>query len=225
MRKELNKSRYALAAILTAIIFIAGFSVGLVIEKARLVSSEKSGLEQRLALSSLQVQQLFLDTYNINSCEPTQALLKSNMDDLDRSMKSLIKYNKESMVDKEDFELNLRNYFITELQYFLVSERIKNICDQKTVNVLYLYAENEESDLQGYVLDFLKKKFGEQVLIFSFNVNFEKEPMIKMLADNYAVTKFPAVIINGKVLEGFTPEEDLAEEICESINNMSPYCL
>jgi hypothetical protein len=224
MRQELNKSRYVLAAILTLIIFAAGFSIGLVIEKARLISSDRSIMEQKLGLSSLQAQQLFLDTYSISSCGSIQKLLKSNMDDLDRSMKSLVKYNKKSIIDRDDFELNLRNYFITELQYFLISEKIKTTCSLNTANILYMYTETEESDMQGYVLDFLKKKFGDQVLIFSFNANFEKEPLIGMLAENYALTQFPAVIINGKTFEGFTSEETLASEVCASINNMSPYC-
>ena len=225
MRKELNKSRYILAAILTLIILASGIGIGLVIEKARLLASERSNVMQDIALNSLQVQQLYLDAYNINSCESIQKLLESNMNDLDLSMKRLVKYSKSAVINKEDFELNLRDYFITELQYFLISEKMKSKCKMDSVNVLYFYIQTEESDRQGYVLDFIKKKFGDQVMIFSFNANFESEPMIEMLTKAHDLEEFPAIAINSKTFEGYTPEEGVERAVCEALNNKSPYCL
>ncbi len=225
MRKELNKSRYILAAVLTLIILASGIGIGLVIEKARLLASERSNVMQDIALNSLQVQQLYLDTYNINSCESIQKLLESNMNDLDLSMKRLVKYSKSAVMNREDFELNLRDYFVTELQYFLISEKMKSKCKMDSVNVLYFYTQTEESDRQGYVLDFIKKKFGDQVMIFSFNANFEGEPMIEMLTKAHGLEDFPATAIDGKTFEGYTPEEEVEKAVCETLNNKSPYCL
>ncbi|MFH0752501.1 MAG: hypothetical protein V1914_02780 [archaeon] len=207
------------------VVFVAGLSIGLVIEKARLISSEQNNLEQKLELSSLQVQQLFLDTHSINDCDSIQNVIESNMDGLDQSMKRLIKYKKSAMINGGDFDLNLRNYFITELQYLLISEKIEKLCDTTTVNILYFYSRLEESDVQGYVLDFIKKKFGSQVRIFSFNAEFKQEPMIGLLIETYDLKQFPALIIDTKTFEGYTSEEEIAKEICDNINNMSPYCL
>ncbi len=225
MRKELNKSRYILAAILTIIIFASGIGIGLVMEKARMVSAEQSVLTQKLALSSLQVQQLYFDTYNISSCESINKLLESNLDDLDMSMKDVRAYNKKAVIDQENFELNLRNYFVTELQYFLISEKMKQTCDTNSAGVLYFYTETEESDRQGYVLDFIKKKFEDKVLIYSFNANFDQEPMINMLTESYGLKSFPSVVINGKTFEGYTTEEEISKQVCGIIKNQSPYCL
>lgn len=225
MRKELNKSRYVLAAILTLMIFASGIGLGLVIEKARLLASERSNTMQSMALNSLQVQQLYLDTYNINSCESIHKLLESNMNDLDISMKRLVKYGKRSVMNKEDFDINLREYFITELQYFLISEKMKGKCEANSVNILYFYTQTTESDKQGYVLDFVKKKFGDQVMTFSFNANFESEPMIGMLTKAHDLKEFPAIAINGKTFEGYTPEDEIEKTICKTLNNKSPYCL
>jgi len=90
---------------------------------------------------------------------------------------------------------------------------------KRYVKIIYFYDEGA-SDTQGQILDYLKKVFGSEVLVFSFNSDFSQEPMINILLTSYKIEKFPAVVVEDQVFQGHTSVEVLMKTICKEINSI-----
>lgn len=215
MERKLSIQKYIVAAVITFIIFGIGLSSGLLIERGRLKYVQEMNTEQKIDYSSLQLQFLYLDNLQDNkSCPAVYQIFNANLNILDRTRKRLEDYNQKSSMDKENFNLLQREYFIAEMRYWLLSQKVREICNEDLVTVLYFYSDSSESDTQGFILDYLKRKLKEKLLIFSFNSQFEEEPIIPILLTRHNITKFPALVVENETFQGIVPESELTKIVC-----------
>jgi len=223
MKRKVSLKKYLSALIITILIFSLGSIFGIYLEGERFSYSEAINLEQKIELSSLQMQQLFISTLNPDlKCDGLTKLFESSLSHLDNSMNNMIDFQKKASFDQEKFNLNLREYYLTEIRYLLLSKQIKEKCPSESVEIIYFYSDNK-LNVQGFILDSIKKEFGRNVLIFSFNSDFKQEPMIEVLLTSYNVSQFPAVIIGKTKFEGDTVKSELINEICNHLTN-HPKC-
>ncbi|MFH1455773.1 MAG: hypothetical protein ABIF40_02380 [archaeon] len=222
MARKISVKLYLIAAILTIFIFLMGTFLGLVLEKERLQATENINAEQRIQLTSLQLQRLYLDVSDPN-CDALNEILRSNTNQLNDATLKLIEYSKRSIIDLNNFDLTLREFFLTEIQYILLSKEIQKVCPSDTVEVLYFY-RSDEDETQGFILDYLKILFGDRLMVFSFNADFDQEPMINVLLTSYGVSDFPVVIVEDQVFEGYTSKDELIETICLEFNELPEEC-
>ncbi|MFH1971855.1 MAG: hypothetical protein ABIJ18_00070 [archaeon] len=221
--RKISWKLYVFSLVVTIMIFVFGLSIGLVIEKERLQAVEEINLEQSIQMKSLQLQQFYLESGSVN-CEAMNELFDVNMQGLFDSMNRVIEYNKKALIDSSLFEYQLRDYFLTEIQFLLFSDELDKQCGMDSVTVIYFYDENEQ-DVQGEVLDYLKKIFEERMLVFSFDSNFKEEPMIDVLMTSYDVTTFPTVIVNGKKFENGVGSDELKDYICSEFKDKPVECI
>ncbi|PIN76431.1 hypothetical protein COV17_02485 [Candidatus Woesearchaeota archaeon CG10_big_fil_rev_8_21_14_0_10_36_11] len=217
-RRKLSTKKYVLALILTILVFLGGIVAGIVLEDARLRDTKQITLSEKVNLRSLQLQKEYIDL-GIAECDALNQILESNINELAKKIAIIIDYEKTSVFSEEEFNLELRDYFLTEIQFLFVSNEIDKKCGKDNVKVVYFYDENAD-DTQGKILDYLKKLFGSKVLVFSFNSNFNQEPMINILLTSYKIQQFPAVIVGDNVFQGSTSVRDLMKSICDEFRDI-----
>lgn len=222
-KRKLSIRKYLLALILTLAVFSGGVILGMVLENVRLADAEQITLNEKVNLQSLQLQQRYIES-GLADCASLNKVLEANIAELAKKMAVIIDYDKMSVFSEKKFNLQLREYFLTEIQFLLTAQEIDNICQKDNVKIIYFYNE-DENDIQGKILDYLKKLFGGKVLVFSFNSAFQQEPMINILLTSYGINQFPAVVVEDKVFQGQTSVKELMKAICEEfkeINNQIP---
>ena len=166
----------------------------------------------------MQLQQNYIKS-GIAECKALNQLMETNIDELGQKMAVIIDYQKNAILNQKEFDLQLRDYFLTEIQFLLISQEIDQQCSKNNVRVIYFYDENG-ADTQGRVLDYLKDVFENRVPIFSFNSQFNEEPMIPILITSYNITQFPAVVVENQVFQGYTSVETLMSTICAEFENL-----
>ena len=215
MERKLSTKKYLIAFILTLVVFSGGILVGLFFENVRLSHSQQINLQEKTNLISLQLQQQYIGS-GIADCKALNNILELNIVELGNKVETLSDYGKRSVLNDEDFKLQLRDYFLTELQFLFVSNEIDTKCTSDHIKVLFFYDENQ-NDIQGEILDYVKDLFGSRVLIFSFDPTFADEPMINVLLASYNIEKFPAVVVGSTVFQGPTSLKTLLREICSQL--------
>jgi len=218
IERKTSVKKYALAFILTMLVFGGGILLGLALEKVRLNDSKEITLNEKVNLRSLQLQQNYIKS-GIADCKALNQLMETNIDELGQKMGIIIDYQKNALLNQKEFDLQLRDYFLTEIQFLLISQEIDQQCGKNSVKVIYFYDENG-ADTQGRVLDYLKDVFENRVLIFSFNSQFSAEPMIPILITSYNITRFPAVVVENRVFQGYTAVEPLRDNICAEFEKL-----
>ncbi|HLD79974.1 MAG: hypothetical protein A2822_01260 [Candidatus Staskawiczbacteria bacterium RIFCSPHIGHO2_01_FULL_41_41] len=216
--RKLSLKKYLLAFFLTLLVFSGGIVVGITLENARLSSAEQITLQEKVSLRSLQLQHNYIDS-GITDCKTLNTILENNINELGKKVSIIIDYEKKAIFSEEEFNLQLQDYFLTEIQFYLLAQEIEQKCPQNSVKILYFYDENRD-DTQGDILAYLKKRFGNRLLIFSLNSQFPQEPMINIFLTYYKITQYPAVVIEEEVYQGHRTTEQLMDDICKEFIKM-----
>jgi len=218
MERKISSKKYLIAFILTLLVFSGGVILGFTLDNVRLEDSKQIALKEKVNLRSIQLQQQYIDSGQAD-CKTLNKVLEENINQLGLKMETVQEYDKNSVFNQEEFDLQLQDYFLTEIQFLLTSQEIDLKCSRDSVKVVYFYDENNQ-DTQGDILAYLKKKFGSKLLVFSFDSTFQHEPMIPILLSSHKITEYPSLVINGKTYSGHQPVKQLISTICEEFEKM-----
>ena len=218
LERKTSIKKYILAFVLTLLVFSGGIIAGLFIENLRLSSAKQITLKEKVTLRSLQLQHSYIAS-GLTDCKALHTILENNINELGKKVAIIIDYEKKALFNEEEFQLQLQDYFLTEIQFYLLAKDIDKKCPQDNVKILYFYDENKD-ETQGDILIYLKKKFDNKVLVFSLDSGFTEEPMIRTLLTNYNITQFPALVIEEKVFEGHQNADQLMKQLCTEFLNI-----
>ena len=218
LERKTSIKKYLIAFFLTLLIFSGGIVTGLFIENLRLSSAKQITLSEKVTLRSLQLQQNYISS-GITDCKTLNTILETNINELEKKVAIVIDYKKKALFSEDEFKLQLQDYFLTEIQFYLLAQEIEKKCPQNNIKVLYFYDENKD-ETQGDILIYLKKKFDNKLLIFSLDSGFTQEPMIKTLLTYYNISEYPALVVDQQVLQGHQSAEQLMRYICADFQKM-----
>ena len=226
--RPFSKRHYFFAALITFGIFSLGMLLGMVVEAKRVSLMQGMYEEQKTNFASSQLQYEYLNQLTTNeSCPAIYALFAKNTVDLGLAQERLETFQKDSKINKADFELLKRQYVIEEMRYYLLAKRAKEMCKTDLVRLVYFYSDEKgcpDCSQQEFVLNYLKKMFGDKLLIFALDEKLESEPMISMLKKQHGATQFPTLVIDDEVYSGFRNSDELKRTICTEIGNASKDC-
>lgn len=175
---------------------------------------------ERVEFSSSQLQYSYLGTLDTKAdCPAIYEIFHDNVKNLDRTARRLEDYARASRINDESFNLLKRLYTLEQLRYWLLSGQAKELCEEEFVRLLYFYSTDElcpRCGDQQFVLDYLKKTFGQKLLIFAIDETL-KEPMVTILKRQHEMTEFPTLIIEDDKISGFIGKDKLFEDICARI--------
>ncbi len=217
-----------LAGVITLCIFLLGLFLGLVIEGKRATYIDSVSRRQNLDFSSLQLQYAFIDQLSQEkNCVAVQKTFEQNINNLESTRIRLENFDREATLNKNEFDILKNEYILAQIRYWMLAQRTKKLCGNDIVSILYFYSDQEECpdcDKQAFILTYLKKKFKDKLLIFSFDSKFEQEPMILLLKKTYNVTVFPTIVIEGKPKYSFVDKDTILKEICNNYNEKVEDC-
>jgi thiol-disulfide isomerase/thioredoxin len=226
--RQMNKTRYIVAAAITIGIFLLGLMLGFVVEGKRLTYVQDLLQQERSEFSSSQLQYSYVSTLNSqDACPAIYSIFYNNLRNLDATATRLETYAKDSRINDASFIDLKRDYTIEQLRYWLLSKQARDVCKEDLVRVLYFFSTDTECPdcaNQAFVLDYLKHKYGDKVLIFSIDANFEQEPMISILKQQYNISKYPTLIVENQKIDGFSSREDLETNLCGLFQTSTPGC-
>lgn len=228
VNRRVSKDKYIAAAFITLIIFGFGFSLGLVIEGKRAEFIGNQARLQQLEYSSLNTQFLYVDQLaSEGNCQAVIKTFEQSINNLEESRLRLEEFTNNAQVHKTEFELLRRDYMLAQIRFWLMSKRSREICDNDVTNVLYFFSDKKECpscDEQAFVLTYLKKKYGDKLMIFSFDGTYEQEPLITILKQTYGVEEYPFIVIEDEPMSGFTDKDTLLAELCAQSGDAFDEC-
>jgi len=209
--KKLNTKVLVSALVISGILFAAGFTVGYAVNRERLtaVETEMSGVVR--SVQNFQLQFLFLDVLGQNASCP---ILISTLSDINGQSyeigSKLTSYGSDSeAMDYETYMRVKKEYSRLLTGYWLLATKLRGACSMNSSTIVYFYnKECARCDDQGFILSYLKRKYGDEVLIFALDSDLP-EPSVDAIKQHFSITEYPTLIINGEVYRGFYSEEEL----------------
>lgn len=216
--RALSKDKYIMAGAITLGIFLLGLFLGLTIEGKRVNYIESVSRKQNLDFSSLQLQYAFIDQMSQEkNCLAVQKTFEDNINNLESTRIRLENFDRDATLNKNELDILKNEYLLAQIRYWMLAERTRRLCGTDIVTILYFFSDEKECpdcDRQAFVLTYLKKRFKDRLLIFSFDSQFESEPMIPLLKKTYSVTTYPTLVVEGTAKTKFQDKPSILKEIC-----------
>jgi len=217
-----SKKKYIIAFFISIAVFVLGLLLGLFIESERLDYIIFQDQEQQLDLQSLHLHYQFSNDFTEQkNCVDLLRTFDTNLRNLERTRERIENYRRDASVNVREFDLLRREYILSQVNYWLLYSRAKNICELPAATVLYFFSDEEKCDdceEQAIVLTWLKHTLGSNILTFVFDGEFDQEPIIPLLKGVYGIDEYPSIVVDGKVFSGFTSRKKILTQICPQLN-------
>jgi len=220
----MDKSVFWKAGILTVVIFLIGIQIGMWIDSARIEEVKYVITSTDMLFNDARLQAQYYEFYSN----------KSTSDFCEKAVDSNLKYNDKIYKEGRGLEqyeaanklgpglaMERNQYALLQLQFWMNSMKIKNMCNSTYDVVLHLwrYDTKNFSDveipqkLQSAVLLDLKEKCGNKIMLSNFPIDLN-QTSVDLIVKNFNITKVPAIVINDNiVLQGLQTTEDLQKYI------------
>ncbi len=103
-----------------------------------------------------------------------------------------------------------KQYFMLEAQAYLISKKVKEQCEDGSDLILYFYSNEDCSACaeQGHVLDTVRAS-RDDTKVYSFDGKLGSS-IVTALKNQYGVSSYPAIVVNGQAYNRFVGAEELA---------------
>ncbi|MBC8444027.1 hypothetical protein H8D83_00425 [Candidatus Woesearchaeota archaeon] len=229
IERKISIERYIIAGTITLLIFALGLSMGFVLDYKRITWIEEQSKAQELDYQSLQLQYLYLNTIDDTekSCHILGNTLQTTLITLSETLEDLEKFEKDTKLNKKEYNTLLRKFTINNLKYWLFAEKSKKLCNMDAVTLLYFFSR-ENCPIcpnQGMVLSYFKTLLGEDLLVFPIDVDLKQnEPIIQLLESIYNIQSYPTIVIEDITYSRVVEKEELGKIICNIYNSPNNHC-
>ena len=199
---SVNKTLYLKAAAVTLVLFFAILLLGLYLDDSR-----TSIVRSQLELAGSQADEsrvglLFLQTFKDSPgfCDAFNVQLETVASNLGKLGYQLKRFGEASKLD--DLGSYKRKYAVANAELWLYSVNFKKQCGSSATTVLYFYPDTRvcgECEAQARVLDQLKQKCGQKLLVFSLPADLDVG-IVNTLKKQFAVERVPSLVVNEKTL-------------------------
>lgn len=205
--RSISWNLYAVAFVISLLLFGAGFLLGL-----QLTQGVNEGLRQELEVlkartAELELLSLLKQNSSVDLC-PLYGTHLQQFDVQTTEFGQKIDYLERSRGREDAAVQSLkREYLQMQVRDYLLVQRINQECPQKISTILFFYTNQNcpECTRQGEIGPPLKKEM-PNVMIYAFDADLGSAA-VQALEKIYGVRSYPALVVNGKTLEGYQPKE------------------
>lgn len=203
--RKMSVPIYVAAFVISVLIFAVGVYVGNTMDTVvkDSISSDLQDVYQKAQSSEL----LILLEDSPAFC-PVYKEEADRMDDETLGLGTKIAYA-EDVRGISDPELK-KQYFMLEAQAYLISKKVKEQCNDGSELILYFYSNQNCASCaeQGHVLDSLRASRND-TKVYSFDGDLGSS-IVAALKNQYGVTSYPAIVVNGQAYNRFVNGEELS---------------
>lgn len=210
--------------LLTILIFTIGIIVNHMLDYVRIGTIVEVMQEHELDRDSYYVEYLFADTFEGNTCHAMTSRIGRLKQEIRQVGEDLGTYSRFSFFKRKDYDYLKRRYFLLQLQFLTLIERINNECGNPYVPIIFFYEiDDEESERQGFMLQDVSESFKNQAIVISLDWEYEDEPLVAALVEAYNVTRAPTVIVGKQKVSGLTYTGQLNSTILHTLREPDPH--
>ncbi len=213
VESNLNIGTVIIAVIVTALLMSGIFYLGSILSDEKLEAIEGDLREFEVERRSQEISRSIAENLPERNCDALNLAVEQTIKDTQNLEDEVIRHERSNKINSENFELIKKEYTNVLLEYWLLTEKVKEMCDSDTVTLLYFYSDEQEcpecSD-QGIILSHYRDKYDENLLVFPLDTTLDMRP-INILVDTYDMEVFPVIKVEGEMYEGFITKDELGE--------------
>lgn len=214
MRQPIDKNKYIITFIITAIIFAGMLYINNILDEKRF--GDTKAIQDQIALDLLSSDTQF-NLLKETSCKNVSGSILSK--ELNSLATKLTYLEANDSGAKSDELLYLKKYYsLLQIKDSLLMKQLSQKCSSKPISVLYFYGDKTDCPActeMSYVLTHLREQYPE-LRIYSFDTNLNLSA-IDTLKSIYKidVRQLPAIVYNDDTYTGFKSIDEMKAIIPE----------
>src|SRR3989344_1308769 len=208
------------AAIITAIVFILGVSLGILLESTRAKSIQDEFKLVEVEWADVKLQSNYFQILDPEFCD---VAIQENLNFADKVYNEGLKIERyddaNKLGDENDLLYEKQRYTLFKVEFWLNSINLKEKCNADYANVVYFYLDNPtviENPKQGaisLILKDLKDKYGSKMMLIPIPLDLDILT-VNLVKEAYDINTAPTILINEKIkLEGLHDAAEIEQQM------------
>lgn len=202
-QQNLDWKKYVIVFFITVTLFGSALYISYSLNNKRIDQLHADA--DKISLDILSSETQFSLLQELSCKDVSTTVLSSELN----SLADKITYSEENIGNTNTDVISLKkSYSLLEIKDYLLMKKITERCGQKSIFILYFYNNDNCGDCtkQGYVLTSLREKY-PNLRVYSFDYNLDLGAIKSMISIYKVADELPALVINGKVYNGFQSVE------------------
>ncbi len=179
--------------------------------------AELQSIQNKIAIDVLSSETQFSLLQDLSCKNVNDSFLSGELGELSKKLE----WGEQNLLNKDEV-LYLRKYYsLLQIKDYLLMKKVSERCGTKYAFILYFYttAENcSECSKQSIVLSTLREKY-PNLRVYSFDYSTDLSAVRSMLSIyKISDTKLPALVVDEKVLTGYSDTESLGKLIKDTFD-------
>ena len=216
----IQKDVFWKAALITAIVFILGVSLGSFLESSRIKNIRDDYKIVEVEWADAKLQSSYFQILDPKFCD---IAIKENLNFADRVYEEGLKIeryeNANKLNDENELLYEKQRYTLFKIEFWLNSIYLKEKCKANYTNVVYFYldkptiTEKSKQDTLSLILKDLKNNLGQKIMLIPIPLDLNVRT-VDIIKNTYNITTTPTLLINEKIkLEGLQSEVEIEKYI------------
>lgn len=209
--EPIDWKKYLIVLFITVTIFGTGLWFSNYLNNKKI--AQLKSIENTISLDLLSSETQFSLLEELSCRDISTSVLSKELN----TLADKINYSESNIGVDNDEVIKLKKYYsLLEIKDYLLMKKITERCGEKSIFVLYFYKNEkcEDCTKQGYVLTTLREKY-PHLRVYSFDYNLDNSAIRAMTSIYKVSDNLPALVINGKVYNGFKTIEEIEKTFPE----------
>ncbi len=210
--------------LLTLLIFAVGILLNHLFDFFRISTIENVMITHEIDTEAYRVERFFTETFGGEKCEIMIGRIADLKTEIRKVGEDLSSYSRFSFFRRKDYDYLKRKYFLLELRFLALIERLNSECGKPYLPIIFFYEiDQDDSERQGFILEDLSKDYEQEIIVLTLDKDYKDEPLVSLLARSFNVTKAPTLIIDGVPRTGLVYTGELNASIQKFLRKPDPY--
>ncbi len=215
------------ALILTLTVYSLAIIVNQSLDNHRVIDFDYNIQNTQMHFKGLIMSEQFQKEFNITNCTYLKKHMFNNYQFLKNIGTDLSNYGQ--LFSKSNINLSYnrqREYFLDQLSLYIYVHNYNIKCENdEIIPILYFFDSlSTQLDTQSLLLEQFAIDNKNKTIIFSFDINYNREPMLNMIKNKYNINSAPYIVIGNFTTDnigenGYISEERLYTAYLRTINS------
>lgn len=173
--------------------------------------------EQRSRIIGLELSESLQE----QDCRAVDGWMNTTVDDLRNLRLEVAAYESSNKINNREYTTVKKRYMNLLLQNLIQVRNYDDACDSEIVDVVYFYDDGCDACTdQATILTQIRQEYGNKVVVYPLDTELDMQP-INFLQNYYGIERYPSVVVDGEVKQGFQPKDNLTGLIETQLNSTS----
>lgn len=209
MSKKRRNFIFLEAAILTLIVYILALLMNAYLDVHRIEDLDSQLKKSEPFFSPSNPSNQFFSLVLDRNCSYAKDFIYDRYIEVKNVGTNLENYGKLISKRNKNFsEVKQRQYYLDQLALYNLAKKYNKKCGRKEIIPVIYFFDGKSTSLnkQGFIMEQFYLNHKNSTMILPFDINFDKEPVINQIKNEYNIKNAPFVIMGNKTTRDFGSE-------------------